>query len=289
MCRFRKRIARDHISRVAIEKGLHGKQIDCTQSGGYRVLPVCAPVHRHCAESAATRGGVRGLRVGFADDGIVSEGLIGGAARFYLRPRISIGPELVYIGGTGHSHLIVTGNVTWDLFAPSGGRASRTTPFLVWVADYSRRVNRFSQDRSRRARARSRPEAASERPSATASLPESRHAPAGRRIFVSVDSSAFSLAEVSDATKGPARQRHRRAAALRGRRCRRGNAMGGLQLPRSNHQRAGRDRGSVETALQSPSGSPCKGSWWRSAWVSGRSLASAAGSRSPVASSSRLA
>lgn len=69
--------------------------------------------------------------VGFADDGIVSEGLIGGAARFYLRPRISIGPELVYIGGTGHSHLIVTGNVTWDLFAPSGGRAYRTTPFLV--------------------------------------------------------------------------------------------------------------------------------------------------------------
>ena len=69
--------------------------------------------------------------VGFADDGIVSEGLIGGAARFYLLPRISIGPELVYIAGTGHSHLIVTGNVTWDLFAPSGGRASRTTPFLV--------------------------------------------------------------------------------------------------------------------------------------------------------------
>lgn len=69
--------------------------------------------------------------VGFADDGIVSEGLIGGAARFYLLPRVSIGPELVYIGGTGHNHLIVTGNVTWDLFASSGGRAYRTTPFLV--------------------------------------------------------------------------------------------------------------------------------------------------------------
>jgi hypothetical protein len=69
--------------------------------------------------------------VGFADDGIVSEGLIGGAGRFSLLPRISIGPELVYIAGTGHSHLIVTGNVTWDLIAPTGGRPYRTTPFLV--------------------------------------------------------------------------------------------------------------------------------------------------------------
>ena len=69
--------------------------------------------------------------VGFADDGIVSEALVGGAARWYLGPRVSVGPEVVYIQGDNHSHLIVTGNVSWDLLAPTGGRASRVTPFLI--------------------------------------------------------------------------------------------------------------------------------------------------------------
>jgi hypothetical protein len=68
--------------------------------------------------------------VGFADDGIVSEGLVGGAARWYLLPRISVGPELVYIHGANHSHLVVTGNVTWDVLAPTN-RPHRVTPFLV--------------------------------------------------------------------------------------------------------------------------------------------------------------
>lgn len=69
--------------------------------------------------------------VGFADDGIVSEGLIGGAARWYLLPRISVGPEVVYIRGDNHSHLIVTGNVTFDVFASTSGRPRQVTPFLV--------------------------------------------------------------------------------------------------------------------------------------------------------------
>lgn len=69
--------------------------------------------------------------VGFADDGIVSEGLVGGAARWYLLPRISIGPEVVYISGANHSHLMVTGNVTWDLLAPTNDRPPSITPFFV--------------------------------------------------------------------------------------------------------------------------------------------------------------
>jgi hypothetical protein len=69
--------------------------------------------------------------VGFADDGIVSEGLFGGAARFYLTPRVSVGPEIAYIGGSNHSHLMLTGNVTWDLFAPAGAGGPRVTPFFV--------------------------------------------------------------------------------------------------------------------------------------------------------------
>jgi hypothetical protein len=69
--------------------------------------------------------------VGFADDGIVSEGLVGGAARMYVLPRISVGPEIVYIGGTSHSHLTVTGNVTWDVVGSTSARQRRLIPFLV--------------------------------------------------------------------------------------------------------------------------------------------------------------
>ena len=68
--------------------------------------------------------------VGFADDGIVSEGLVGGTARWYLLPRISVGPELVYIHGAHHSHVAVTGNMTWDVLAATN-RPYRVMPFLV--------------------------------------------------------------------------------------------------------------------------------------------------------------
>src|SRR5687768_1081098 len=68
---------------------------------------------------------------GFADDGIVSESLVGGAVRLYLRPRLSVGPEVIYMQGDNHSHLMVTGNATWDLFGPTNGRPPAITPFFV--------------------------------------------------------------------------------------------------------------------------------------------------------------
>lgn len=69
--------------------------------------------------------------VGFADDGIVSEGLIGAAFRVALGPRLSIGPEVVHIAGSHHSHLVLTGNVTWDLVDSTSPQAPRITPFVV--------------------------------------------------------------------------------------------------------------------------------------------------------------
>ena len=69
--------------------------------------------------------------VGFADDGIVSESLVGGAARWYLLPRVSVGPEIVYIRGANHSHVMVTGNVTCDLLSPANGRPRRVNSFVV--------------------------------------------------------------------------------------------------------------------------------------------------------------
>jgi hypothetical protein len=69
--------------------------------------------------------------VGFADDGIVSETMVGGTVRFYLTPRVSVGPEVVYIKGSSHSHLMVTGNVTYDVLEPVRGRPRLVTPYLV--------------------------------------------------------------------------------------------------------------------------------------------------------------
>ena len=50
---------------------------------------------------------------GFTDEDVVNHGLWAGAARIYLSPRLSVGPEVVYMRGPGHDRdLMVTGNLT---------------------------------------------------------------------------------------------------------------------------------------------------------------------------------
>ena len=67
----------------------------------------------------------------FPDDGVVTEGMVGGAGRVYLSPRISAGPEVAFIRGDSHSHLMLTGNVTVDLLGPTASGPRAVTPFLV--------------------------------------------------------------------------------------------------------------------------------------------------------------
>jgi hypothetical protein len=68
----------------------------------------------------------------FPDDGgTVPEGFGGGAARFYLTPRVSVGPELSFVQGDNHDHFILTGNITYDFVGPRNGRPARVTPFVV--------------------------------------------------------------------------------------------------------------------------------------------------------------
>jgi hypothetical protein len=69
---------------------------------------------------------IEGAWLAFPDEGIVNEPLIGGAARWHLTPRLSLGPEVVYIHGASHSHLVVTGNVVFD-FRPD----QSVQPFIV--------------------------------------------------------------------------------------------------------------------------------------------------------------
>lgn len=67
----------------------------------------------------------------FADDGVVTEQFASGSVRYYVLPRISIGPELAFVQGRHHGHLIVTGNVTFDFLRPLNGAPRRATPFAV--------------------------------------------------------------------------------------------------------------------------------------------------------------
>lgn len=89
------------------------------------------------AGSAAAQdrpGPVAELAVGalfFADDGVVTEGFVGGAGRFYLSPRVSVGPEIAFISGENHSHLMLTGNATFDFLGPINGQPRAVTPFAV--------------------------------------------------------------------------------------------------------------------------------------------------------------
>ena len=67
----------------------------------------------------------------FADDGVVTEGFVGGSVRVYVLPRVSLGPEIAYIRGDNHNHLMLTGNVILDLVAPVNGAPQLITPFVV--------------------------------------------------------------------------------------------------------------------------------------------------------------
>lgn len=59
----------------------------------------------------------------------MGELLAGTAVRIPLTPRLAVGPELTFVSGDGHSHLILTGNLTFDVRRPS--TRPRATPFLV--------------------------------------------------------------------------------------------------------------------------------------------------------------
>ena len=90
---------------------------------------------------------------GFVDDATRHHSVFGGSARYYLGPRISIGPEVVYMRGPGGDRdLFVTGNVTFDLAGRSErtgptevpyGRPPRVIPFVVVGAGLMRHSDRF--------------------------------------------------------------------------------------------------------------------------------------------------
>jgi len=67
----------------------------------------------------------------FADDGIVTEGMWGAAARYYVSPRVAIGPEVLFVQGNNHRHFITTGNVTVDFVTQAAAARPTIIPFAV--------------------------------------------------------------------------------------------------------------------------------------------------------------
>jgi hypothetical protein len=91
--------------------------------------PLATPVAAQTAQNVAVEFAAGGLF--FPDDGVVTEGFLGGAGRFHVSPRVSIGPEIAFVSGEHHSHFMLTGNVTFDFLGPVNGRPRTVTPFAV--------------------------------------------------------------------------------------------------------------------------------------------------------------
>lgn len=68
----------------------------------------------------------------FADEDPVDHFVIGGAPRFYLSKRLSLGPEFIYMVGPGEDRdIFLTGNIWYDFLTPPASGVNRFTPYLV--------------------------------------------------------------------------------------------------------------------------------------------------------------
>ena len=93
-------------------------------------VPAVPAIAQQSSERPPSAVEIIGGYAGFVDDATIDHGVIGGSARFYLSPRISVGPEIVYMRGPADDRdLFFTGNLTFDVLTPGPDR--RVTPFLV--------------------------------------------------------------------------------------------------------------------------------------------------------------
>jgi hypothetical protein len=77
-------------------------------------------------------GQVSGNFTTFLDDGPIDHVGVGSALRVYLTPRLSIGPELVYLIGPGNDRdVLLFASLTVDLKRPMLGQVGRVEPYLV--------------------------------------------------------------------------------------------------------------------------------------------------------------
>ena len=118
-----------------------------------RILPLLAVlIAAPAAAQPASRTGPAaaieavGGYAGFIDDSLIGHSVFGAGGRLHLSPRVSVGPEIVYMRGPGSDRdLFLTGNLTVDLMArAAGARRGTVNPFLVIGGGLMRHSSRFA-------------------------------------------------------------------------------------------------------------------------------------------------
>ena len=105
------------------------------------VFLIAAPAAAQPTTAVEAVGGY----AGFIDESLVDHAVFGASGRIHLTPRISIGPEVVFMRGPGFDRdLFLTGNLTVDLLVPPvDARRGTVNPFLVLGGGLMRHSNRF--------------------------------------------------------------------------------------------------------------------------------------------------
>jgi hypothetical protein len=95
-------------------------------------LMAAGPAHAQSSDRPAPAAEFLVGHAGFLDDTTSAHSVFGASARAYLTRRLAVGPELVYMRGPGSDRdTFLTGNLTFDLMKPRGGRPPRVSPFVV--------------------------------------------------------------------------------------------------------------------------------------------------------------
>ena len=95
-------------------------------------LGTSVPCNAQSAERPGPTLEIFAGHAGFLDDSVIPHAVFGGAGRFYLTPRLGVGPEFVYMRGPfSDRDSVLTGNVTWDLLSVRRDSPRLVSPFLV--------------------------------------------------------------------------------------------------------------------------------------------------------------
>jgi hypothetical protein len=108
------------------------------------LAPLAASAQTPNAGPRATAEVVGGY-TGFPDESMVDHAVAGGSVRYQLSPRVSVGPELVYMVGPGNDRDLLLMGTMWIHFTqrPAGERGGSVNPFIVIGGGLMRHGNRY--------------------------------------------------------------------------------------------------------------------------------------------------
>ena len=107
------------------------------------LLFLASTAHAQADRRSPSVEGIAG-HAAFLDEEPIDHFVLGGAWRYPLSPRVSVGPEVTYMIGPGRDRdLFLTGDIWFDFVAPRPDRVRRATPYLVAGAGLMRHDDEF--------------------------------------------------------------------------------------------------------------------------------------------------